>query len=186
MKILKWMIITVAVLALLTIFVGMPMMKEQTKKYSPEVTTTYTQNGYDLSVVYCSPSKKDRVIFGELVPYDKVWRTGANEATTFTTATAIKIMGKDLPAGTYSLWTRPRAQNWDVIFNKEVPDWGVTILSAGAATTRNAKNDIFTVTVAVENLAMVNEKFSINFENKGQLHLALAWDKTKISIPISK
>ncbi|MCK0158716.1 DUF2911 domain-containing protein [Cellulophaga sp. F20128] len=186
MKVLKWMIITVVILGLLTVFVGMPMMKEQTKKYSPAVTTSYAQGGFDVSVVYCSPSKNDRVIFGDLVPYDKVWRTGANEATTFTTSTAIKVMGKELPAGTYSLWTRPHAQNWDVIFNTEIPDWGVTILSGGAETTRKAQNDLFTVTVPVEKLAMAHEKFSINFEDKEQLHLTLAWDKTKVSVPISK
>ncbi len=186
MKTLKWMIITVIVLGLLTVFIGMPMMKEQTKKHSPEITARYIENGYDLSVVYSSPSKKDRIIFGKLVPYNKVWRTGANEATTFTTTNTIKVKGKKLPSGTYSLWTKPKVKSWDIIFNKEVPNWGVTILSGGSETTRNPKKDIFIINVPIENLNEVIENFTINFENKEQLHLTLAWDKTKVNVPISR
>ncbi|WBU89470.1 DUF2911 domain-containing protein [Cellulophaga omnivescoria] len=186
MKVIQWMIITVVVLGLLTVFVGIPMMKDQTKKFSPEETVTYNKNNYNLSVVYCSPSKKDRAIFGSLVPYNKVWRTGANEPTTFKTTSNIKIDGKNLAAGTYSLWSKPNKNSWDIIFNKEVPDWGVTILSGGAETTRNTKQDIVTVTVPVTKLDSVKERFTINFEHKEQPYLTLAWDKTKVSVPISK
>ena len=131
MKKLKWILLVVIALIALVMFVGMPYMKEQTKKHSPQATNTYTKNGMDLSVNYSSPSKKDRVIFGELVPYDVVWRTGANEPTTFSTGSDIKIIDKTLSAGTYSLWTKPGKESWGVIFNKEIPDWGVTILSGG-------------------------------------------------------
>ena len=120
MKILKWILGVVIVLALLFYFVGMPYLREQTKKNSPEKTATYTQNDLSLSVTYSSPFKKERVIFGDLVPYNKVWRTGANEATVFVTGTDIKVMGKTLPAGSYSLWTIPREDNWSVILNKEI------------------------------------------------------------------
>ena len=186
MKVIQWMIITVVVLGLLTIFVGMPMMKEQTKKFSPEETASYTENGYNLNVVYCSPAKKDRVVFGVLVTYQKIWRTGANEPTTFKTESNIKVNGKELPAGRYSLWTKPGKETWDIIFNKEVPDWGVTILSGGAETTRNSSKDLVTVTVPVKNIDSVKERFTINFENKEQPYLTLAWDKTKVNVPISK
>jgi len=186
MKRSRIIILAIIALLLLFVFVGMPIMKEQTKKHSPETTATYTQDGFDLKVVYSSPSKKDRVIFGELVPFDKDWRTGANEPTTFTTANDITINGKTLTTGTYSLWTIPRATNWDVIFNSEVPDWGVTILSGGAKTTREPESDVVTTNVPVQSLGTPLENFTINFEKGNQLMLNLAWDKTKVSVPISK
>jgi len=186
MKKLKWILLVIVALIALIMFVGMPYMKEQTKKHSPEVTNTYTKNGMDLSVKYSSPSKKGRVIFGELEPYDKVWRTGANEPTTFTTASDIKIIDKNLPAGTYSFWTKPGKDKWGVMFNSEIPDWGVTILSGGKKTTRNAEADVVNIEVPSEQLSTVQEKLLISFEDGDQLYLALSWDQTKIKVPINK
>lgn len=185
MKLLKWLLVIV-VLGLLVWFVGMPFMQSQTKKYSPEQTATYSQNGLGLSVNYSSPSKKGRVIFGELVPYDMVWRTGANEPTTFTTATDIKIMDKKLGAGTYSLWTVPNERSWKVIFNEEVPDWGVTVLSGGKETTREPEADFVQVEVPTKELGKPVENFTIGFEDSGQLSLTLSWDTTKVSVPLNK
>jgi hypothetical protein len=186
MKFLKWLLITVVALVLLVVFVGMPYMEKQTKKHSPEATETFSKNGFDLSVTYSGPSKKGRVIFGELVPYDTVWRTGANEPTTFTTKTDIKIMNTKLPAGTYSFWTKPGPEKWTVIFNSEIPDWGVTILSGGKETTRNPEKDVVQVDVLSKKLARPQERFKIAFQDTGLLHLALSWDETIILIPISK
>ncbi len=185
MKFLKRLIVVLVVLGLLGYFVGMPYMREKTKKHSPEETVTYSENNMDLRVTYSRPSKKGRVVFGELVPYDTDWRTGANEPTTFTTASNIQIMGKQLPTGTYSLWTKPGATQWDVIFNKEVPDWGVTILSGGKETTRNAQADAVTVTVPSERMAQVVEKFTIAFEGNEATELVLSWDTTKVRVPLN-
>ena len=186
MKKLKWILLIIVALIALVMFVGMPYMQEQTKKNSPEETNTYNKNGMDLSVNYSSPSKKDRVIFGELVPYDVVWRTGANEPTTFTTGSDIKIIDKTLPAGTYSFWTKPGKDSWGIIFNKEVPDWGVTILSGGKKTTRNQEADVVNIEVPSEQLTTVQEKLFIGFEDGQQLYLSLSWDQTKIKVPINK
>lgn len=186
MKRSRKIVLAIIALMLLFVFVGMPFMKEQTKKHSPETTATYIQDGYNLKVMYSSPSKKDRVIFGELVPYDVVWRTGANEPTTFTTANDIIINGKTLTAGSYSLWTKPSAKSWDVIFNSNIPEWGVTILSGGAKTTREAEFDVASINVPVQSLPSSIENLTINFEKENQLMLNLAWDKTKVSVPISK
>lgn len=186
MKFLKWLLITLAVLGLLSYFVVWPYMQVQTKKISPEETTTYVKEGFDLSVNYSSPTKKDRVIFGGLVPYDVVWRTGANEPTTFTTATDIRISNKDLPAGTYSLWTVPGKENWSVIFNKDVPDWGVSILSGGKETSRTPEDDMVKVEVPVEETAKTMEKFTINFTDTEQLYMDISWDRTLVKVPISK
>lgn len=181
---MKWGL-AILVLVLLIWFVGMPFMKNQTKKHSPEKTVTYVQNGLDLSVKYSSPSKKGRDIFGKLVPYDLVWRTGANEPTTFTTTTDIRVIDKKLSAGTYSLWTIPNEQSWKVMFNEEIPDWGVTVISGGKETTRDAEADFVRVEVPVRKLSEPIESFTIDFEDSGQLSLNLSWDDTKVSIPIN-
>lgn len=185
MKKWKWVIAIVAVLILLLVFVGMPYMREQTKKHSPQKTATFKEMGMDLAVSYSSPFKKGRVIFGELVPYDVVWRTGANEPTTFTTATLIKIIDKDLSPGTYSLWTKPGKDSWTIMFNEEVPDWGVTISSGGRDTTRDPSRDVVEVTVPVTNLSAPAENFTIDFETTDKTYLTLFWDTTKVMVPIS-
>jgi len=184
MKFLKGLLITVLVLVLLGYFVGMPYMQEQTKKHSPERTATYTENGMDISVNYSSPSKKGRIIFGALVPFDTIWRTGANEPTTFTTKSDISVKGQDLPAGTYSLWSKPNPEQWSVFFNKEVPEWGVTILSGGKETTRDAEQDVVNVVVPVQSLAQEIEKFTIMFEENDGTQICFSWDTTKVCVPI--
>jgi len=185
MKKLKWLLISVLVIVGFMMFVGMPYMQEQTKKHSPQITNTYAKNNFDLKASFSSPSKKGRVIFGELVPFDVVWRTGANEPSTFTTANDIKIIDKTLAAGTYSIWTKPGKDAWGVMFNKEIPDWGVTILSRGKKTTRNPDADVVSVEVPTEGIATVQEKFAIDFEDGEQLYLILSWDQTKVRVPIN-
>jgi hypothetical protein len=78
----------------------------------------------DVTINYSRPGVKGRTIWGELVPYDAVWRTGANEATTITFSTDVKVNGQALPAGTYSLHTIPTKSDWTVIFNKQADQWG--------------------------------------------------------------
>jgi len=188
MKFPKWLLIvlvSITALWLLFNFVAWPYMKQETKKISSERTATYTKNGMDLSITYSSPSKKGRVVFGELVPYDVVWRTGANEPTRFTTSSDIRILDQKLPSGTYSLWTKPGKEKWLVIFNTDIPDWGVTLISGGSETTRVAEEDIIELEVPVEESDEVIENFTINFIDQGQLYMNLAWDKTKIKVPIN-
>ncbi|NKI26303.1 DUF2911 domain-containing protein [Arenibacter sp. 6A1] len=186
MKILKWIIGLLVILLLAFFMGGKSFLKKQTKKNSPEQTSTYTHGELDLKVHYSSPSKKGRVIFGELVPYDMVWRTGANEPTTFTTATDIKVHGKDLAAGTYSLWTIPGKNNWKILFNSEIPDWGVTILSGGKKTTRNPATDVLKLTLSAETISEPVENLSMDFEDNGTLYFNIIWDQTKVSVPINK
>ncbi len=185
-KSLIGLVIFVGILFLLFKFVAWPMMKVETKKISPQKTIVYNQNGLDLSVSYSSPAKKDRVIFGELVPFDRVWRTGANEPTTLTTSTSIKVLNKELPAGTYSVWTIPAKDSWEIIINKKIPEWGVTLISGGKETTRDPDQDIIQVTVPVQSLSLVVENFDISFKETDQLYLSLSWDETEIQVPIDK
>lgn len=186
MKYLKWGLIVLGLLTLLFFLVLRPYMRGQTKKHSPEKVATYHKDGFDLIVNYSSPSKKGRTIFGGLVPYDQVWRTGANEPTTFTTASDIHIGEETLPAGTYSLWTIPGIDQWTVIFNENVPDWGVTVLSGGSETARLPEKDVLEVEITREETEESVENFTIAFNDKEELYMSIAWDKAHVEIPIKK
>lgn len=188
MKTLKWIGGILIALLLLFYFVGLPILREQTKKISPETTAHYEQDGLTLSVTYSSPSKKGRVIFGELVPFGKVWRTGANEPTRFSTATDLTIGGQALPAGEYSLWTIPGENQWTVIFNREIADWGVTLISGGKKTTRKPEADALQITVPAESISEVVENFDISFftPDAGKtVYLQLTWDTTRVRVPLN-
>lgn len=190
MKALKWIVGILAALLLLGYFVGLPYLREQTKKQSPERIATFEEDGLTLKVTYCSPSKKGREIFGGLVPYGAVWRTGANEPTTFHSVTDLVVEGQALPAGDYSLWTIPGPQQWTVIFNREIPDWGVTLSSLGKKTTRDPQADVLQVKVPVvppvEGGAEFHENFLIDFTTRGEgLFLRFAWDTTQVLVRLN-
>ena len=90
---------------------------------SPAETATASLNGKSVTVKYGAPSMRGRKVMGELVPLDKVWRTGANESTSFVTETNLTIGGKSVPAGTYTLYTLPGASQWLLIVNKQTGQW---------------------------------------------------------------
>jgi len=94
------------------------------EKKSPAATATGIIVGSTITVNYSQPSVRERKIWGDLVPYNKVWRTGANEATTFETTKDIKVEGVLLPAGKYALFTIPGENEWTIIFNKTASQWG--------------------------------------------------------------
>src|ERR1700675_3642107 len=98
---------------------------DKSKRPSPPATATGKVMGATITINYSSPAVKGRKIWGGLVPYDKVWRTGANEATIFETSKDIKIGGKTLKAGKYSLYTKPGEKEWQVIFNSQTGQWGI-------------------------------------------------------------
>jgi hypothetical protein len=188
MKTLKWIVGIGLALALLVYFIGLPLLKEQTKKNSPEKTAHYEQDGLTLSVTYSSPSKKGRNIFGGLVPYGKVWRTGANEPTRLRTATRLSVGGQVLPPGEYSLWTIPGETQWTVIFNSEIPDWGATLMSGGKEATRNPETDVLQINVGVDTLGEVVEDFDISFVPAGtgnSVFLEFTWDTTRVRVPLN-
>jgi hypothetical protein len=91
---------------------------------SPNASVSQTVGITDISLRYSRPGVKGRVIWGGLVPYDEVWRTGANENTTITFSTPVKVEGQELPAGTYGLQTIPTPNEWTVIFSKDADLWG--------------------------------------------------------------
>lgn len=155
--------------------------EDQLPKGSPAVTVQYDKDGLVIQIDYSAPFKRGREIFGGLVPYDEVWRTGANNATTFETNQDLMVDGQALPAGKYTLWTIPHPDNWEVIFNTKQYPWGTD--DTGAAS-REAEADALVVTVPVETLPDVVQQFTIDVEDAGVPTLVLAWDLTKVSVPL--
>ncbi|MCP4654159.1 MAG: DUF2911 domain-containing protein [bacterium] len=93
-------------------------------RLSPSASVSQIAGITEIAITYARPSVKERAIWGELVPYDKVWRAGANEATTFAVSTDATVEGKPLAAGKYSLFTIPGKDKWTIIFNKVAEQWG--------------------------------------------------------------
>lgn len=119
-----------------------------------------------IEIKYSSPSVKGRKIWGELVPFDKVWRAGANKATIFTTSEDIRVEGKPLAAGSYALFMIPTALNWTVIFNKTSDQWGAYKYEEGQDALRVAVKSK-KVSASKENLTYVINKngFVLQWEN---------------------
>lgn len=113
-------------LILLFVMIGTQCYAQNDKKVriSPKAAVIQTVGFTDIRIDYNRPGVKGRVIWGGLVPYNKVWRAGANEATKFTFSTDVKINDKSLTAGSYSFFVIPAKENWTVIFNKVADQWG--------------------------------------------------------------
>ena len=154
--------------------------KTYTKSHSPEKVAVYQDADFNIKIKYSSPFKKNREIFGLLVPYSKVWRTGANEATTFSTNKNLKFNDGVLPAGEYTLWTIPNEDQWEIIFNNKNYPWGIRLINRKAY--RESVYDVLSVMVNVEKTVASVESFTISFSGKS---IILMWDMTKLSLPFS-
>jgi hypothetical protein len=166
------------VLAVVVLFIT----RYSTKAHSPEDTVSFTEGELRLEVFYNRPYKKERVIFGNLVPYNEVWRTGANEATTFSTNKDIMVDGSLLKAGQYTLWTIPMKDSWKVIFNEKMYPWGIDLDEKAY---REPEFDALTLEVPTKDLSKTLEQFTIFFNEKNEfVNLNLAWDQTLVSVPI--
>lgn len=151
---------------------------------SPKKTVVFEVDGLELEVFYNRPSKRNRQVFGALVPYNEIWRTGANEATTIETNKDLKIGSQLLKAGKYTLWTIPNSSNWTVIFNSKMYPWGV---SETMQPMREATYDVVTFNTEVNKIDTTVEQFTIAFDNStDNLVLTMAWDNTKIEVPLKK
>lgn len=179
MKFFKWLLIVVLIVGAL-LFGAFQIMKMNTKKASPESEVVMTKNNTEVKVFYNRPSKRGRRIFGDLVPYNQVWRTGANEATTFSTTSDLLIMGQKLPKGEYTLWTIPGKISWEVIWNSKQYPWGVNWESQAS---REAQFDVLNLDVPVSNLSKEIEMFTISLEKSNPNLMRLEWEKTGLVIP---
>lgn len=158
---------------------GMLLLSSQSwSQASPPDSTKGTIKGATVSIRYNSPSVKGRQIWGGLVPYDKVWRAGANQATIFTTDKDIKVEGKALPAGKYSLYAIPGEKEWTIIFNSQTGQWGIT---RAGETTEDPTKDVLRVTVKAKKSAAMNERLVYAVGEKG---FTLSWENLEVPVSI--
>lgn len=143
---------------------------------SPTDTVTTSAAGATFEVVYARPSMRGRDIWGGLVPYGEVWRTGANAATHFTVDRDVLVGDAEVSAGTYTLWTTFTPDSATLIVNQQTGIWG---------TAHDAANDLVRVPLQASSLGEPAERFTIRLEPTGQgVVLSLAWDTTRFSVPI--
>lgn len=150
---------------------------DKSKRPSPPATATGNVMGANITINYSSPAVKGRKIWGGLVPYGEVWRTGANEATLFETDKAITVEGKSLPAGKYSLYTIPGENEWVIIFNSQTGQWGV---KNDESTTENPANDVLRVTVKPIKSPSFNERMKFVIDSNG---FSIEWEN--LTVPVS-
>ncbi|MEZ4793845.1 MAG: DUF2911 domain-containing protein [Gelidibacter sp.] len=179
---LKWTIITLSAVALGLLVYAYFFEDIFTKRLSPKDTVKFELNDTRLEVAYNRPSKRGREIFGALVPFDQVWRTGANEATTFITNKDLMVDGHLMPKGEYTLWTIPHDSVWEIIFNTKQYPWGV---DEQMRPMREPQFDLMDIDEPVHHLDKPVEQFTIAFDNiTDDLKMTLVWDKTKVEVPM--
>lgn len=151
---------------------------DKASRPSPPATASGKVGGANITISYGSPSVKGRKIWGELVPYGKAWRAGANEATIFETDKAINVGGKDLPAGKYSLFAVPGENEWQFIFNSQTGQWGI---KRGGEANRDPANDVLTVSAKPVKSSSTNERLAYEVTSPG---VVLKWENLEVPIAI--
>lgn len=146
-------------------------------RVSPTMISATKVDGAYIKVVYGMPFRNDRVVFGGLVPYNQVWRTGANEATEITFTRDVMFGSAEVKAGHYSLFSIPGETEWTVILSNDLGIWG---------TRYNAENDYMRITVPAETLPEMWEAFRIQLANNdGTIAMTMRWEQTGVTVPIS-
>ena len=150
----------------------------QGKPSPPASATCDLGGGKNIKTDYSSPRVKGRKIYGELVPYGKVWRTGANEATTFVTSSDVVVGGKTVPAGSYTLFTIPNADKWTLIINKKTGEWGTPY--------KYESDELARVDMKTSKLPSPMENFTISYEKSGNgCTMNIDWEGTRASVDIT-
>ncbi|MFZ5948347.1 MAG: DUF2911 domain-containing protein [Stygiobacter sp.] len=165
-------ILSVLFLTTITIFAQVEL-----PRLSPNASVNQKIGYTNITVEYCRPSVHNRKIWGDLVPYNKVWRTGANEATTIQFSTDVTVDGNKIPAGRYSLFTIPDVKEWTIIFNKVDKQWGAF----------NYKEDQDFIRFKVtpkENEFVESLIFYFSDITQNSVLLNIAWEKIKVSFKI--
>ncbi len=150
--------------------------QDKAKRPSPPATAEVTLSGKKITIDYGQPSMRGRKIFGALVPFGQVWRTGANEATTLKTPVDLSIGGQRVPAGTYTLFTVPAEESWTLIVNKQTGQWG---------TNYDEKQDLIRIPMRRDTMPMTVEAFNISFADMGANKiLVMEWEYTRAWVEI--
>lgn len=165
-------------------FAQMDMQKDS-KRPSPAASADCKfSNGKTIKVAYSSPRAKGRKIFGDagekaVVPYGQIWRTGANEATTFVTDGNVNVGGKAIPAGSYTIFTIPNADKWTLIVNKKTAEWGIPY--------KYEADELGRVDMKVSKTSAPVENFTISFDQGGsKCTMRLEWENTRASVDITQ
>lgn len=154
--------------------------QDKSKRPSPPTSADCAlSGGKTVHVDYSSPRVKGRKIYGELVPYGKVWRAGANEATTFVSSADLRVGGKDVPAGSYTLFAIPDQNKWTLIISKKTGEWGEPYPGEG--------EDFARVEMKASKLPSAVENFTISFDGGGggKCVMHLDWETTRASIEMA-
>src|ERR1700690_3137284 len=164
----------------LTVFAATSCGQDKAARPSPPAKAVCTlAGGKTLTIDYSSPRMKGRKIFGDLVPYGKIWRAGANESTTFVTPTDLNVGGTTVPAGSYTIFAVPTADKWTLVISKKTGEWGTAY--PGEA------NDLARVDMKVTRLAPPLENFTISFAKEGNpCTLRMEWEITRASVETPK
>jgi hypothetical protein len=134
--------------------------------------------GKTIKTAYSSPRMRGRKIYGDLVPFGEVWRTGANEATTFVTSSDVVVGGKTVPAGSYTIFTVPTADKWTLIINKKTGEWGIPY--------KYESDELARVDMKVSKLPSPVENFTISYDKSGNgCTLHVDWETTRASVDIT-
>jgi len=160
--------------------VGISAQEQQKAPLSPPGTASVKfDDGKTVAIDYSRPSMRNRKIFGELVPYGQIWRTGANSATSFKTDVALTVGGAAVPAGSYTLYTIPGETSWKLIINKQTGQWG---------TDYDEKQDLARVDMKVAKNATPTEQFTISLDKTGgsSATLKLDWASTTASVDVKE
>ena len=154
--------------------------QDKAKRPSPPATATFDLGGgKSVTIDYSSPRAKGRKIYGGLVPFGEVWRTGANEATTFVTTADLVVGGTTVPAGSYTLFTVPGQDKWALVLSKKTGEWGTAY--------PGASNDLARIDMKVAALPAAVENFTIAFEKAGMgATLNIDWETTRASVAVAK
>ena len=149
----------------------------RTPRPSPDATVSQYVGVTKITIDYSSPAVKDRKIWGELVPFGEVWRTGANEATTITFTDAVSINGNELAGGTYAIHCIPNANEWEIIFSKDVPVDG--------SSTLDPKKEALRIKVrSEEHHFMERMTFLLTDATDNSVNVVLAWEKLKVAFKV--
>ncbi len=154
--------------------------QDKSKRPSPPAQAKYDLGGgQTITIDYSSPRAKGRKIYGGIVPFGQIWRTGANESTTFVTTADLNVGGTSVPAGSYTIFTIPNEDKWQLVISKKTGEWGTDY--------PGASNDLARVDMKVSKLPSPVEDFTISFEKAGSgANLNIDWETTRASVMISK
>lgn len=164
----------------LALFAWSQMAQDKSKRPSPPASAECKfSDGKSVKMDYSSPRMKSRKIFGGLVPYGQIWRTGANEATTLVADTDVTIGGQTVPAGSYTVFTVPEADKWTLVISKKTGEWGTDYAGPG--------DDLVRVPMSVSKTSGPVENFTIGFDQAGgKCTLNMDWENTRASVDVAK